>query len=642
MALMRGLVLIGVTFCVSLASSRVVGAETGDGLEGMYPQRCATCHVQQGVLEPGQRAIPGLLEIARTRSAVAMVQAVLHGQPVANGMPSHADLANEDIAAIVNHLRQAAGITDNPVDVVDVARIRSESRPVAPLSDDQQRRAEQLYVTHCAACHAVDRSGRSGPSLYQWAMQQLGTDQVQTTLHFGSSWGMPAWGMNQALSAGDINLLARYLQTQQQQPLGDLPGFGLAAVRRSWQQIPSREDSEASDAGGIAGDLFVALLHDTGQVMIFAANSARVMAVVDAVTAPHHVVRSADGRYLYVMSRGADVVAVDLSVTPPEVTASVKVGYEGRSLAVSPGTGGMSPTVAVGSYWPPQVVVLDGHTLEPLALHKLSASGLDNASGADTADGAVATEVTQVLAVPPAGNYLAVGKHAGDLIRFNQQGIQRTRSTGRAFLRAGSWDTSGRYFLLPTDDGQVVVLDNEADQGLTILDVPHLLGGNQGVAWQGKPTSPLWFAAGLGSSGITRVSTTGPPADWRVEHLPAADATGSLTITAHDLSPHVWFDRPLHPSSELSGTIGVIRDAAGPAPEVVALPVRQWAGLADSGARVLHPQFNRRGDEVWLTVWNRQDETSAIVVVDADSLQLQQVITDPRLVTPIRTYHLPE
>ena len=55
---------------------------------------------------------------------------------------------------------------------------------------------------------------------------------------------------------------------------------------------------------------------------------------------------------------------------------------------------------------------------------------------------------------------------------------------------------------------------------------------------------------------------------------------------------------------------------------------------------MLQPVFNDAGDEVWITVWSRQDEPSAIVVMDDKTLQLKQVIKHDRLVTTIRTYAL--
>jgi nitrite reductase (NO-forming)/hydroxylamine reductase len=66
------------------------------------------------------------------------------------------------------------------------------------------------------------------------------------------------------------------------------------------------------------------------------------------------------------------------------------------------------------------------------------------------------------------------------------------------------------------------------------------------------------------------------------------------------------------------------------------LPIAEWAGLkADGGAqRVVQPEFNKAGDEVWFSVWSAKDKQSAIVIVDDKTLKLKAVIKDPRLITP--------
>ena len=66
------------------------------------------------------------------------------------------------------------------------------------------------------------------------------------------------------------------------------------------------------------------------------------------------------------------------------------------------------------------------------------------------------------------------------------------------------------------------------------------------------------------------------------------------------------------------------------------------AGLAsEEFARAVHPQFNLSGSEVWVTLWNRQDQNSAILVLNESTLNVVKVIKDPRLITPIRTFSLP-
>ena len=59
------------------------------------------------------------------------------------------------------------------------------------------------------------------------------------------------------------------------------------------------------------------------------------------------------------------------------------------------------------------------------------------------------------------------------------------------------------------------------------------------------------------------------------------------------------------------------------------LPIAEWANLGEGPKRVVQPEFNKAGDEVWFSVWNGKDQRSAIVVVDDTTLQLKAVIDDP-------------
>ena len=57
-------------------------------------------------------------------------------------------------------------------------------------------------------------------------------------------------------------------------------------------------------------------------------------------------------------------------------------------------------------------------------------------------------------------------------------------------------------------------------------------------------------------------------------------------------------------------------------------------GRDDGAKRVVQPEFNKAGDEVWFAVWSAKDKQSALVVVDDKTLKLKAVIKDPRLITP--------
>lgn len=70
------------------------------------------------------------------------------------------------------------------------------------------------------------------------------------------------------------------------------------------------------------------------------------------------------------------------------------------------------------------------------------------------------------------------------------------------------------------------------------------------------------------------------------------------------------------------------------------LPIGEWAGLGDGAKRVVQPEFNKAGDEVWFSVWSAKDKESALVVVDDKTLKLKTVIKDPKLITPTGKFNV--
>jgi nitrite reductase (NO-forming)/hydroxylamine reductase len=68
--------------------------------------------------------------------------------------------------------------------------------------------------------------------------------------------------------------------------------------------------------------------------------------------------------------------------------------------------------------------------------------------------------------------------------------------------------------------------------------------------------------------------------------------------------------------------------------------VADWAQLGDGPKRVVQPEYNKAGDEVWFSVWNGKTQESALVVVDDKTRKLKAVIKDPRIVTPTGKFNV--
>ena len=120
----------------------------------------------------------------------------------------------------------------------------------------------------------------------------------------------------------------------------------------------------------------------------------------------------------------------------------------------------------------------------------------------------------------------------------------------------------------------------------------------------------------------------------------AGQGGGALFIKTHPKSSHLYSDTPLNPDAKISQSVAVF-DIKNLAKGFTVLPIADWAGISDDGAkRVVQPEFNKAGDEVWFSVWSAKNKQSAIVVVDDRTLKLKAVIKDPRLITPTGKFNV--
>src|SRR5690606_41511682 len=115
-------------------------------------------------------------------------------------------------------------------------------------------------------------------------------------------------------------------------------------------------------------NLFSVPVRDEGKVTLDAGNSKKTVKALDAGDAVHVARMSASGRYLRVVGRDAKIDMIDLWGTEPVEVAEIKVGIEARSVETSKFEGFEDRYVIAGDYWPPQFVIMDGETLEPLKI----------------------------------------------------------------------------------------------------------------------------------------------------------------------------------------------------------------------------------------------------------------------------------
>ena len=130
-----------------------------------------------------------------------------------------------------------------------------------------------------------------------------------------------------------------------------------------------------------------------------------------------------------------------------------------------------------------------------------------------------------------------------------------------------------------------------------------------------------------------------PKQAWKVVRVLHGQGGGSLFVKSHPVSKNLWVDSPLNPDEAISQSVAVFDiDNLDAGYEV--LPIAEWADLGPGPKRVVQPEFNKAGDEVWFSVWSGQQEESAIVVVDDKTRKLKHVIKGPEIITPTGKFNV--
>jgi nitrite reductase (NO-forming)/hydroxylamine reductase len=126
---------------------------------------------------------------------------------------------------------------------------------------------------------------------------------------------------------------------------------------------------------------------------------------------------------------------------------------------------------------------------------------------------------------------------------------------------------------------------------------------------------------------------------WKVVRRLDGQGGGSLFVKSHPKSKNLWVDTPLNPDPKVSQSVAVY-DIENLDKGYEVLPIGEWADLGPGPKRIVQPEYNKDGTEVWFSVWSGQEEESAIVVVDDRTRKLVKVIKGERIVTPTGKFNI--
>ena len=509
---------------------------------------------------------------------------------------------------------------------------------IPSLSKAEFDEANRIYFERCAGCHGVLRKGATGKPLTTDITREKGAEYLKTFIEYGSPAGMPNWGTSGDLTPAQVELMVKYLLNDPVAP----PEWGMKEMRASWKVIVPPEARPKTQQNKLDIDnLFSVTLRDTGKVALIDGATYEIRAVFDTGYAVHISRLSASGRYLFTIGRDGLVNLIDLWMDPPQTVATIKIGYEARSVETSKMQGWEDTYAIAGSYWPPQYVIMKGDTLEPLKI--VSTRGMTW----DTQEYHPEPRVASIVASHHRPEFIVNIKEIGriDLVDYTDiKNLKVTSIEAERFLHDGGFDRSKRYFLVAANArDKIAVVDTKEGKLAALIDsggkTPH---PGRGANFVTKEWGPVWATSHLGDDTISIIGTDPekhPQHAWKVVKKLYGQGGGSLFIKTHPNSRNLWVDTPLNPDPSIASSVAVFDlDDLDKPYEVV--PVGDWSGIAEGMRRVVQGEYNKDGSEIWFSVWNAKNQESAIVVVDDKTRKLKKVIKDPIIVTPTGKFNV--
>lgn len=562
------------------------------------------------------------------------------GKPLLAGIVAamSMSLLSFSIAHAAANPEEAEAAYKGAASTVDPASIKTIRTAGAPdLSDSEFEMAKEIYFQRCAGCHGVLRKGATGKPLTPDITQSRGQAYLEALITYGSPGGMPNWGTSNELTKEQITLMANYIQHTPPTP----PEWGMPETKKSWKVLVKPEDRPTKQMNKLnLPNLFSVTLRDDGKIALIDGDTKEIIKTIETGYAVHISRISASGRYLFVIGRDARIDMIDLWMEEPTRVAEVKVGIEARSVETSKFKGYEDKYAIAGSYWPPQYTIMDGETLEPLKI--VSTRGMT----VDTQEYHPEPRVAAIIASHEHPEFIVNVKETGRILLVNYKDIENltTTSIGASlFLHDGGWDSSHRYFMTAANNSnQVAVIDSKERNLAALVDVGKIPHPGRGANFIHPEFGPVWATSHLGDETISLIGTDPkkhPDQAWKVVQTLKGQGGGSLFIKTHPKSTNLYLDTTFNPDEKISQSAAVF-DIKNLAAGYKVLPIADWAEIDGGVKRVLQPEYNEAGDEVWFSVWSQQDEVSAIVVVDDKTLKLKKVIKDKRLITPTGKFNV--
>ncbi|WP_153132098.1 nitrite reductase [Dechloromonas hortensis] len=517
-------------------------------------------------------------------------------------------------------------------------KMHQDINPLAPkMTEAEFDKAKRIFFERCAGCHGVLRKGATGKALTPDITLDKGLDYLKVFIKYGSAGGMPNWGTSGVLSDDEVDLMARYIQQTPPAP----PEYGLKEMEASWKVIVPVDQRPKKKMNNLnLENLFSVTLRDAGEIALIDGDSKKIVSILNTGYAVHISRMSASGRYLFVIGRDAKINLIDLWMEKPDTVAEIKVGMEARSVESSKAKGYEDKYAIAGTYWPPQFVIMDGDTLKPRKI--VSTRGMT----VGTQDYHPEPRVAAIVSSHFNPEFFVNVKETGMVYSVDYRDLSNLKIKmieAAPFLHDGGFESSHRYFMDAANaSNKIAVIDTKDGKLTKLVDVGKTPHPGRGANFVDPKFGPVWATGHLGDESISLIGTDPkkhPDNAWKVVRTLKGLGGGSLFLKTHPKSKNLWVDTTLNPEPGVSQSVAVW-DINNLEKGSELIPIGEWSGIKAGPKRVVQPEYNKAGDEVWFSVWNGKDQESAIVVVDDKTRKLKAVIRDPKLVTPTGKFNV--
>ncbi|HBG47253.1 MAG TPA: nitrite reductase [Deltaproteobacteria bacterium] len=475
----------------------------------------------------------------------------------------------------------------------------------AALSEENFAKAKQIYFDRCAGCHGTLRKGATGPNLEPAKTRAIPTASLSLIIAEGTKGGMPPH--KDILTKEEIDMVAAYMHSDPPQP----PEWGMEQIKDSWKLIVPVDKRPTQPPKRNWLNYFGVIQRDIGKVSIIDGDTKEILASINTGFAVHILRTSASGRYMFSIGRDGKATMIDLWSPTPNIVAEIKTGFDARSVDTSKYKGKLGDFTdkyaVVGNYWPPHYVILKGDTLEPLKVVSTRSYTYD------TNEFHPEPRVASIVSSHHAPEWVLNIKETGivllvDYSKVDSGTVIETKINAERFLHDGGWDASKRYFLVAANmRNKVAVIDTVERKLAALVETGNKPHPGRGANWVDSKYGPVWATPHLGEPMVAVIGTD--PAKhkehaWKVVRKLPVSGNG-LFIKTHPKSDNIWVDNTLSKDLTIAQTVTVYSKK-----NLDAKPVDMK--LTDHG-KIVHMEYNKAGDEVWLSVWDREGE---IIVID--------------------------